>query len=237
MSLYDSFAQKKKSGPALLMIDRLYKKLDRIFSHSLPHGARTIVEVGSGDGRFAEIVKKRDLAYEGYEPNAMLAEMLEQKGFIIHRKLVPPFVQKDSSADAVVFLHVLEHMKDANAAFSFVREVERVLKPGGLLFCAVPNFWVWGRNFYNVDYTHSFEITELRLTQLVKDAGLKSIKIRYYNGHLFGSIGRICDRCIAFGTAVGDLLLPRKIMRSEKISKLRIMFKENILLTAVKPRS
>jgi len=44
---------------------------------------------------------------------------------------------QDSSFDAVVMWHVLEHMIDPQGT---VAQVARLLRPGGVLLCAVPNF-------------------------------------------------------------------------------------------------
>jgi SAM-dependent methyltransferase len=59
---------------------------------------------------------------------------------------------KDNSFDGVLSLDVLEHVKDP---FKAAREIARVLKPGGQLYCVVPflqPFHGFPHHYYNMSY-------------------------------------------------------------------------------------
>ncbi len=59
---------------------------------------------------------------------------------------------KDNSFDAVISVAVLEHVRDP---FRAAREIARVLKPGGKLFCCVPflqAFHGYPNHYYNMTY-------------------------------------------------------------------------------------
>jgi len=67
--------------------------------------------------------------------------------------------------DAVVCKDVLEHVADARPV---VREIARVLRPGGRVFVSVPDAqrWVWE------DYTHVRPYPRVALRRLLTDEGL-----------------------------------------------------------------
>ncbi len=48
-----------------------------------------------------------------------------------------PFPIKDNSVDLAVSLAVIEHIRDPD---SFISEVYRCLKPGGVIYLSTPNF-------------------------------------------------------------------------------------------------
>lgn len=68
--------------------------------------------------------------------------------------------------DAVVMWHALEHMRDPAAT---LREIARILRTGGLLVLAVPNFdsfqrWLFGARWFHLDlprHTHHFGVQTL----------------------------------------------------------------------------
>ena len=47
----------------------------------------------------------------------------------------------DAQFDVVIFNHVLEHVGAAAAQAAMLDEIHRVLRPGGVLYLAVPNKW------------------------------------------------------------------------------------------------
>jgi SAM-dependent methyltransferase len=71
----------------------------------------------------------------------------------------------DSSFDGVIAKDVLEHVPDPGAV---VREIRRVLAPGGIVFASSPDAqrWVWD------DYTHVRPFTRRGFRKLFTDQGL-----------------------------------------------------------------
>lgn len=86
-----------------------------------------VLEVGSGRGYLQDIVPD----YTGLDISASVASRYH-KPFVVASATAMPF--PDSSFDAVWTLWVLEHVPQPEAA---LREMRRVLKPGGVLFLAV----------------------------------------------------------------------------------------------------
>jgi hypothetical protein len=95
--------------------------------------------------------------------------------------------------DAVSIWHVLEHTQNPSKV---LREISRVLKPGGVLALAVPNFGstqarLFGKNWFHLDLPrHLFHFTEPMLTKMLRDTGLEPVRVSTHSIHqnLYGFI-------------------------------------------------
>jgi SAM-dependent methyltransferase len=91
----------------------------------------------------------------------------------------------DGSFDVVVCSEVLEHIEDNRAA---VRELVRVLKPGGDLVVTVPRFWperiCWAlsRAYHHEPGGHIRIYRKQELMKLLEYAGVLCRRIRYRHG-------------------------------------------------------
>ena len=79
---------------------------------------------------------------------------------------------EDESFDGIVLKDVLEHLDEPVAA---VREVRRVLRPGGQVFASSPDAqrWVWD------DYTHVRPFTRKSFRLLFEDQGFDVERVSY----------------------------------------------------------
>lgn len=88
---------------------------------------------------------------------------------------------EDHSFDAVLALDVLEHLDDDGAG---LREVSRLLKPGGLLLITVPALpSLWGGQ--DLISEHRRRYTKRSLQRLFESSGLRDYRITYFNTLLF----------------------------------------------------
>lgn len=94
----------------------------------------SLMDVGAGTGDFLKYAQGRGWEAYGVEPNDLARERAHQKGVSVYKSLS---VQKVPAYDAVTFWHVFEHLEDLDAR---IEEITAVLKPGGCLLIAVPNY-------------------------------------------------------------------------------------------------
>ena len=91
----------------------------------------------------------------------------------------PPF--RDKSFDVVLALDLIEHIEDDR---NCLRELARVLKPGGTLFIFTPAFnFLWGLQDEVSHHCRRYTATELR-GKLI-ESGLTIRKLTYLNTFLF----------------------------------------------------
>jgi SAM-dependent methyltransferase len=128
-----------------------------------------LLDVGCGTGWLAEHFSD----YTGIDgsPDAVAAAQAKGRA-IIQGDVDQPLPFEDASFDGVVLKDLLEHVADPVAV---VREVHRVLRPGGKVFASSPDAqrWVWD------DYTHRRPFTRKAFRLLFADQGLAVEQVRY----------------------------------------------------------
>jgi SAM-dependent methyltransferase len=88
---------------------------------------------------------------------------------------------ENSSFDVILALDVLEHLHDDLAG---LRELIRLLKPGGLLVISVPALpFLWGGQ--DIVSEHQRRYTRGSLASLLRQADLRECEITYFNTLLF----------------------------------------------------
>jgi len=97
-----------------------------------------ILEIGSNTGAFLNFLKNKGFDATGLEPNKNAVEYAKQNfGLNLINSDLLSAKFKDSEFDAVIMLHVIEHLKNPNIELS---EIKRILKPDGLLIIETPSF-------------------------------------------------------------------------------------------------
>ncbi|MBI2942838.1 MAG: class I SAM-dependent methyltransferase [Candidatus Wallbacteria bacterium] len=109
---------------------------------SLAGSGRRLLDVGCGDGHFLSLVAPRYSELHGAELDAERAARCRARGAFVTR------VDLDATGlpyaagafDSATMLDVLEHVREPLPA---LREVHRVLAPGGRVFVSTPNIRYW----------------------------------------------------------------------------------------------
>ncbi|WP_020532876.1 class I SAM-dependent methyltransferase [Flexithrix dorotheae] len=98
-----------------------------------------VLEIGCGAGRGLQLLAEKCDNYTAIDKNKALLD-LHQKAYpdfkFIHENIPPLSFLEDNSFDFVISFQVIEHIYDDNL---FVREIQRVLKPGGKAIITTPN--------------------------------------------------------------------------------------------------
>ncbi len=98
-----------------------------------------LLEIGCGVGRGIELLTGACEHYTGIDKNEALLNQLQQTypQHTFRRQHIPPLSGlPDDTFDYVVTFQVIEHIEDDHL---FVKEIYRVLKPGGQLIVTTPN--------------------------------------------------------------------------------------------------
>jgi SAM-dependent methyltransferase len=72
---------------------------------------------------------------------------------VVHNLNNFPYPFQDNTFDLIEASHVLEHL---DRPFDVMRELHRILKPGGSLLIKVPHF---SRGFTHAEHAHGFDVT------------------------------------------------------------------------------
>jgi ubiquinone/menaquinone biosynthesis C-methylase UbiE len=123
-----------------------------------------LLEVGCGEGRGIDWLLPAVTSYTAIDKIAPVIEMLQQKypkGKFLSGNIPPLSSFADNSFDSVVSFQVIEHIQDDRL---FLKEINRVLKPGGIALLTTPNRpYSLSRNPW-----HIREYTAQELTNLAK---------------------------------------------------------------------
>lgn len=115
-----------------------------------------LLEIGSGSGFFLEEAKARGWDVVGCELSETACEFSRSREINVLNSTVAEANFSDNEFNVVATFDVLEHIYDPK---SFMKEIKRILKPGGLLFVYVPNlesasFHLMGVNAHFIWPTH-----------------------------------------------------------------------------------
>jgi hypothetical protein len=145
-------------------------------------GVRTILEIGSGYGFLATVIKQAypNIAYWHLEKNTSLQKLYASRG-----DGVLSHIDACISPDLIIMGHVLEHIREAP---QFMAELLRTYpdsrlalfqtNPYGLIPRHLP--WLWYGWSFDQHFYH-FSIRSLE--KLVEPLGLRLADIRYYQLH------------------------------------------------------
>jgi SAM-dependent methyltransferase len=157
----------------------------------LPARAR-ILDAGCGSGRNM-IELGRHGTVTGVELSPTSAELARARNagdVLIGSVLEMPF--PDDSFDLAVSLDVIEHLQDDLTA---LRELRRVVAPGGALLVTVPAYqWLWsGHDEMN---HHRRRYTRRTLHEVAERAGWRPVRTTYFNSLLLpiAVVLRVLDR-------------------------------------------
>lgn len=96
-----------------------------------------LLDIGSGTGAFLNTMKEKNWQVKGIEPDEDARKLAKQLYGLSVDEPAAINELNDQSFDAITLWHVLEHVHQLH---DYVEQLKRLLKPGGKLFIAVPNY-------------------------------------------------------------------------------------------------
>ncbi len=139
-----------------------------------------LLDVGCGTGDLAATFSRRGWSVAGIEPSGAAAEHARALGVEAVAGTLADAPWGEGEFDAVLFNHSLEHIDDPALA---IADAARLLRPGGLLAIAVPNFGSWHRRLFGSAWfqldlpRHLQHFDRASLSTLVEAAGLRPVGV------------------------------------------------------------
>jgi 2-polyprenyl-3-methyl-5-hydroxy-6-metoxy-1,4-benzoquinol methylase len=135
-----------------------------------------VLEIGVGRGSLLVALKAAGYRVEGLDQSSVVCGLVGRRHDIpVHCATLQEYANASPGArfDAVVMCHVLEHMGDIRSALA---AVQRLIKPHGFLYIAVPNVRAWnaflnGWSGYQPYHFHYFHASTLE--RVLKNAGFE----------------------------------------------------------------
>ena len=104
-----------------------------------------ILDLGCGNGRLFELFKERNVDYYGVDFSEKMVEIAKcrypKTKFQVADALNLPF--SDNFFDEAISIAVFHHIPSVEFRLEFLKEIKRVLKPGGKVILLVWNLNIW----------------------------------------------------------------------------------------------
>ncbi len=140
--------------------------ISRLLRRALSGTNNLILDVGAGTGATSQALREYGRVI-AVDVSADAAAIARGRGLDVARMDAGRLAFPDARFDLVVVLDVIEHLADDAAA---VRELRRVLKPGGVLLVTVPAYkWLWSS--HDVANHHFRRYRSGALKRLIVDGG------------------------------------------------------------------
>jgi SAM-dependent methyltransferase len=159
----------------------------RLLDHYLPpadRGERRLLDVGCGTGAMLRHLERFGSPI-GIEAAEEAVRLCRARGVgAVQLAEAPPLPFEGDRFDLVTALDVIEHVDDD---VEMLREVERTLRPGGMLLLSVPAYrYLWGLQDEVAHHKRRYVAREVR--ESVEAVGLEIARLSYFNTILFAPI-------------------------------------------------
>ena len=146
-----------------------------------PELGQRLLDVGCGNGKF--LLNARDAGWQvvGVDPDPNAVATAQALGLEVHKGSIEILDCELASFDAITLSHVIEHVHEPGVLLS---SVQRLLKPGGILYIDTPNIHslgakTFGPNWRGIESPRHlvlFSINGLQL--LLKQCGFVNVELK-----------------------------------------------------------
>ena len=194
-----------------------------------------ILDIGCGKGGFLVNAKNEGAIVHGVEPTKRSFEVASAKlGDRITNQMMSKEIFPEGSIDVVTMWHVFEHISEP---LKILDECHYVLKPGGCLIIAVPNYRGWiakfgGALWFNLDPPrHLIHYSEKALRRVVESSGFMFVGVSHHYAELtyFSVLQTLLNKLPITGNFLFNFLKRNKSAFPEN----RVTYIKDSLLTVV----
>lgn len=160
---YESESYISHTDASESLVDKMYQFVKKIalknklqIINSFNTAEKNLLDVGCGTGEFLLTCKNNGWNISGVEPNKNAKDLAKQKleensSFEIFDDLS---LINNQQFDVITLWHVLEHVPNLE---DYISKLSSLLKPGGVLIIAVPNFKSFDALYYK-NYWAAFDV-------------------------------------------------------------------------------
>jgi len=140
-----------------------------------------VLDVGCGYGKFLLPLKDKGCEVYGLEVNPKCVAFCRAAGLSVSSGTIEEANVAAASLDCVILSQVLEHVGSPTQT---LKEVQRILKPGGRVFVFCPNGDGYLRDLFGANWHgwhipfHLFVFTRQTVAQVAEEAGLRVARCR-----------------------------------------------------------
>jgi 2-polyprenyl-3-methyl-5-hydroxy-6-metoxy-1,4-benzoquinol methylase len=175
-----AYSQRKSVDASIIRKSRLTVSQSQVgLIRQYKNGTHTcLLDIGCGEGFFLLNASRAGYATKGVELSQDAAEYARREfGLDVEAKPFEELRSPENCFDVITLWQVLEHVP---YPLVILKEVHRILKPGGLLALSTPNIRgvparILGRRWWNIRRLHINQFTTNTLTTLLKDSGFRDI--------------------------------------------------------------
>lgn len=192
---------RKFAGLVETLVRIIAARQGRFLSRGLPPGAR-VLDVGCGRGTLLRAFADRGYEIHGIEVSAAAAQGADPRAKLHIAGCLQEAALPKGAFDQIVLWHVLEHLPDP---VETIDEIHRLLKPGGKVVIAVPNFSSWqarwtGAGWFHLDpprHLYHFPVEALR--RLLEHRGFRCTSEHHFSlrQNPFGWVQSVLNRASA----------------------------------------
>jgi len=180
---YHGFVPPTQKGALYSFLFKLIQCITKNEIRSFIHPGSNVLDVGCGIGLFLNELKSMGFHnLEGIDFSEKAVKIVNKNGITCHLGTFLDFVKENRSYDLIVMNNYLEHTTNP---LSELKKAHGLLKDKGVLLGEIPNFdsldrIIFGR-FWGGNHVprHAFQFNARNLKELLKQAGFKTIKIKY----------------------------------------------------------
>lgn len=154
-------------------LDYVQKIADQFSQYKITN----IVEIGCGNGLFADYITKKGVAFTGFEPSRAAANTAKEKGFNVHNCFFDENLDKKFSGyDGFAMRFVLEHLP---APVKLLKEIHRRTTPDAIGLIEVPNGenQIFHSKWYEFFREHTLYLTPNSIAYIMQKAGFEIIHL------------------------------------------------------------